>query len=399
MKQDGLHGNDNRAGLYDIVVLTAEGPSGEDDCIFNDSYLLRRRCTLSEACWLATSDYFCPVTEPGSATTTSNMSLERRVAQTLGGESVPHALFEALLHNGNNPPQPLLSGPMDSVCVFHQTPLDGCVETVCLKTSLQMKGSMRCYSASKQAEGCISALNVMQRKVLLDWKNSSFQVMPAPSRKFVPELPVDQCLRFSGPDHPTLEVLKLENGQAVIPDEVKKRWHNHVVYGAEWLQELRKLEDLLKQSPEETPAPALAVPDVQVAPAESVSADETHEMATNITNLKLVWAKTGDKVELFAKATSGPAEVPADAEIVGHGGGDWIRPPQSTRLLTSDTEPFLHTFLLATDDEEDRIHARLCILCPGLLLPLYFVLLLQLPCRWCARCRAAEACRIPQPPQ
>ena len=68
----------------------------------------------------------------------------------------------------------------------------------------------------------------------------SFQLMPAASRKFQPALPSDIASRLEDTPRPTLTVLKWEGSSAYIPEELKRKWCNHIVYGKEWLTELEK---------------------------------------------------------------------------------------------------------------------------------------------------------------
>ena len=119
----------------------------------------------------------------------------------------------------------------------------------------------------------------------------------------------------------------------------------------------------MKQNPEDATrivAPQIPV-SVQAQPIQDMAAQKTHEMATSFPNIKLVIAVTGQTVDLYAKAEGGAGSLPANKEIIGHGGGDWVRPLQSTRLLRNAAEVFLRKFVLATDDEEAR--TNLILLC------------------------------------
>ena len=123
--------------------------------------------------------------------------------------------------------------------------MDACLEMACLTMSLAMKATVRVYSASMQVDYATQAKNRIQRSLLLDWKNSEWKLLPEQLRQFSADLPVDQALKYGPPANiAELGALQLDgNGQAVILEDVKRRWRNHVVYGAEWVAELAKLEE------------------------------------------------------------------------------------------------------------------------------------------------------------
>ena len=134
----------------------------------------------------------------------------------------------------------------DCIVVFHQTPFDGCLEEAALRLSKHLKPRIAVFSASPQCDDVAGCQGKLAKMLLLDWKNGSFQLMPAASRKFQPGLPSDIASRLEDTSQPTLTVLKWEGSSAYIPEELKRKWHNHIVYGKEWLTELEKSEAVLK---------------------------------------------------------------------------------------------------------------------------------------------------------
>ena len=112
MSGSGLHGNDNRSLVYHCYILIS-------DCnkrnLFEESFMMRRCCTIEEATWLNNSEVFVTHAEPGQASHLGNLSEERRAAQILGGESVPTRIFEAMTLNCEVVPKPLLKSASDQV--------------------------------------------------------------------------------------------------------------------------------------------------------------------------------------------------------------------------------------------------------------------------------------------
>ena len=133
MSEVSLHGNDSRQVCYDAYVLIPE--SGEDSNPFTSSFLLRRKATMKEADWMSPSDYVLTAAQPGAPSSPGNLSLEKQAAHLLAGESVPMALFQALLHTSDSSPKPILTKRSDAVAVFNFCPHDGGLELGCLKAN------------------------------------------------------------------------------------------------------------------------------------------------------------------------------------------------------------------------------------------------------------------------
>ena len=112
MSGSGLHGNDNRSLVYHCYILISDNNKKN---VFEDSFMMRRCCTIDEANWLTSSEIFVTHAEPGQASHLGNLSEERRAAQVLGGESVPARIFEALTLNCEAVPKPLLKSASDQV--------------------------------------------------------------------------------------------------------------------------------------------------------------------------------------------------------------------------------------------------------------------------------------------
>ena len=101
MSEASLHGNDAKQVSYDVYVLIPE--SAIDESMFSNSWLVRRRATVKEAQWLSPSEWVVPSIQPGSATSPTTMSIEKRAVHLLAGESVPQVLLESLLLTSHPP--------------------------------------------------------------------------------------------------------------------------------------------------------------------------------------------------------------------------------------------------------------------------------------------------------
>lgn len=101
MSEASLHGNDAKQVSYDVYVLIPE--AAIDESMFSNSWLVRRRATVKEAQWLSPSEWVVPSIQPGSATSPTTMSIEKRAVHLLAGESVPQVLLESLLLTSHPP--------------------------------------------------------------------------------------------------------------------------------------------------------------------------------------------------------------------------------------------------------------------------------------------------------
>lgn len=101
MSEASLHGNDTKQVSYDVYVMIPE--AAMEESVFSSSWLVRRRATIKEAQWLSPSEWVVPNIQPGSATSPTAMSLEKRAIHLLAGESVPQVLLDSLLLSSHLP--------------------------------------------------------------------------------------------------------------------------------------------------------------------------------------------------------------------------------------------------------------------------------------------------------
>ena len=230
MAEGGLHGNDTRQTSYDSYVLLPEALNEKN--IFANSFAVRRRATQQDADFLPMSEYLCNVTEPGRPTAPPNLSLEKRAAMLFGGESVPSAVIQALLHNQTL--KPIINGHNDVVVLHHFTPLDGGLELSVLRRNLAGPMQFRCCSIGLDAESAKLAQNKLVRCVLLDWKENTNKLLAPQAITFVAELPSHDQQRFSTPPLPSGFSIMSINPETNKPEftlTMRKKWSEDPVYG------------------------------------------------------------------------------------------------------------------------------------------------------------------------
>lgn len=364
-----MHGNDTRQTSYDSYVLLPEAMS--ENNIFSNSFAIRRRATLQDAEFLPISEYPCSVTEPGRPTNPSNLNAERRAALLLGGESVPTVVLKSLLNNQSG--KPILSSHADIVVCHNFTPLDAGLEHAVLRQNLIGPVQYRCCSVGLDAESAQWTNSKVARSLLLDWKASSFKLIPNGPMQFQPDLQTSDAQRFGAPPVPTDFTLFTLDPQTNLPQisiSLRKKWAEDPVYGPAWIEELKKADEILTspagrdrliqagnqgagaeggQSSEG--ADAAELPDGwDVQDKSGLSAlGSIHECASEIPNVNLHVAQQGDEVKVFMSVKRAMT-VPADQVLFKMAAADWFKPPKSTRLLASDSELWLHVFELHTDE-------------------------------------------------
>ncbi|CAE7219718.1 NHX3 [Symbiodinium sp. CCMP2592] len=354
---DEFHGNDGRTLLYDIVAVTSDS----EDNQFLDSFLLRRRATIFAAEWLPTEQYYLPQSEPGRAAAVGSLSVERRAAQLLGGLSVAETLLRSVLFSGASTPKPLFDD--DSIVIFHQTPYDGCLEEAALKLRKILKPRVAVFSATPVVDDIASCQGKIAKILLMDWKAATFTMVPESSRRFSSQLPTDTATRVQGSAPPELTSLVWEGTGCKIPEVFK--WATHVVYASEWVKELDKAERSLLAANLEAAAGAdpVAAPQQRTTDFVDVATLQSNaalvELASDFANVKFL--HDPDSKSLYAFAKGGAGTIPCDKPVFSHAQGDWVRPPQSTRLLAkADTEELcLHVFALESDT------SQVCVEVPG----------------------------------
>ncbi|CAJ1456696.1 unnamed protein product, partial [Effrenium voratum] len=326
MSEVSFHGNDSRQVCYDAYVLIPE--SGEDSNPFTSSFLLRRKATMKEADWMSPSDYVLTAAQPGAPSSPGNLSLEKRAAHLLAGESVPMALFQALLHTSDSSPKPILTKRSDAVAVFNFCP----------------------HVAGWSWGGVLQT---------------------------AAGLPDAEAKRFSDPPMPELTLMTVSTeGKAVVPSQIRKKWSSDPVYGPEWLAELRKCDELATGNVETTAAAMAAASsgsgsaattvvtaeetgaagelpaEWEAQPASLLDGRTTHTCATEIKGLNLVMGLGDgelDSLKVYLQAQESLTVKAKEKALFKMGAADWYKPPKSTRLLASDNEKHLYVFELNSD--------------------------------------------------
>ena len=308
------------------------------------------------------SEYMCNVTEPGKPSAPGNLSLERRAAMLLGGESVPSAVIQALLNNQTM--KPIINGHSDVVVLHHFTPLDGGLELSVLRRNLAGPMQFRCISMGLDAESAKLAENKLARCVLLDWKDGSHKLLPPQAITFVAELPAHDQQRFASPPLPAdFSVMSISSeGKPEISVTWRKKWSEDPVYGPAWVEELKKSDEILTSPAAGMVVPAGAegggsdsqgeVPGVSYGdewqPRDKDLAGVSHQCQSEIANVTLLI--TQEAAVYLTVDGPGPVRISSDKTIFKMPAADWFKPPKSTRLLANEGEKWLHVFELNSDE-------------------------------------------------
>lgn len=367
MSETSLHGNDSRQTNYDTYILLPEAMYEKN--IFLNSYAVRRRATQQDADFLPVSEYPCSVTEPGKPSTPGNLSLERRAALLLGGESVPGTIIKALINNQSG--KPILSSHADMVVLHNYTPLDGGFELSVIRQNLIGPVQFRCCSFGLDAESSILAQKKVARSVLLDWKDNTNKLVPPQAITFKADLPAQDAQRFQAPPLPSDFSILTINSETQLPEistTLRKKWADDPVYGPSWLAEIRKADEILtspaardrviaagqqeagREGGQSTEEAQVMPDDWTVKEKSGLSAfGSVHECNAEIPNVTINIAQQGESVQVFLTVARAMT-VPANELLFKMASADWFKPPKSTRLLASDTEKHLHVFELHTDE-------------------------------------------------
>ena len=92
-----------------------------------------------------------------------------------------------------------------------------------------------------------------------------------------------------------------------------------------------------------------STPATEFITVESARASGTcHELQSDFQHIKFLYVE--ESKSLFAMAVDGQGVLEINKQLFGHGAGDWLRPPQSTRLIAQE-EASLHIFQLESDME------------------------------------------------
>ena len=250
---------------------------------------------------------------------------------------------------------------------MHQTPYDGCLEEAALKLGKSIKPRVGVFSATPVVDDVTSCQGKLAKMLLMDWKNNTFGMVPESSRRFSAQLLSETASRIADSAPPELTSLVWEGAACKIPEVFKKKWSTHVVYAREWLEELDKAEKILMSA---AAAPEAGEP---VRPAQSQEATcifqdlqalrasngALVELVSDFPNVKFLYDPESKSLYAFAEGAAGT--IPAGKQVFCHSAGDWVRPPQSTRLLAkADTEELcLHVFILENDE------TAVCVEVPG----------------------------------
>ena len=199
--------------------------------IFLNSYLIRRRCTFSEADFIAVKDMFCVATGPNDSTNPRNMSKETRATQALGGMSVPTMILKAVLCQAQEELIPGLQST-DSVVLSHWTPKDGCWELASL-TLGNSPGFPRFYPfCAGEPSWVLPALGRMRKELLNDWRqeNSLRAWVPRDWPTYEPDLQSTDAAsthaRRVEEAKPTLQLVEWSN-EPPFTDKKGNQLHHH----------------------------------------------------------------------------------------------------------------------------------------------------------------------------
>ena len=363
MKQ--THGNDGKQRSYNVYVLFSDDEDALGDNPFMESYMVQRGGTATDAEWIDPSSIYMPVSHPGGVTVINDLSVEKRVAQLLGGQDVPRCLINALLTTKTG--KPLLSSA-DVVVWSHWTPLDGCFEMVvrqeAMKPDMPM---MHCFSASTFVQDVLACKARLLSIFLKDWKLKEEKYIVGEVVRYSHEIPEMVKKEIGGESAPPkLHLCKwvAEAGRdnLSLPDEIRKRWVDHPVYGEQWRNALKaftKATKSLLAGTGQVPLPADTADDEACAADEGDWAmmsegdiraqhDIEKEFATEFPNIVFLVARSK---KLFAVARGGAGTIAPDKNVFHHGVGDWTKPPNAEKLLTKDSEDKCQTFNISSDSE------------------------------------------------
>ena len=318
---------------------------------------------MKDAAWLSPADYAVHSTQPGGPSSPANLSLEKRALQLLSGEDVAMCLMESLLHSADSTPKPILSKRSDVVVVLHWSPYEGGLETAVCRANLRGPMAWKSCSLSMNAEHAKLCEARMAKHLLLDWKSNNFQLMVKPQLLFQADLPEQEAAKYEADPLQGLQMLQFEGGRPQIPSSVRRKWSSDVVYSADWMQELKKCDELLTSPEAASLTGGSAVSAAEPGEGQGSDLPEqwqvkgkealptiAHTCTCDIANLCLhvVQSETEENAMIYLEAKEGMT-VPSNKALFKMGQCEWFKPPKSTRLLNNESERCLHIFEVRSD--------------------------------------------------
>ena len=187
--------------------------------------------------------------------THTNLSVEKRAAQLLGGEDVCNTIFESLLLSGSGTGprarKMLLNKATDLVIVSHWTPMDGCLEKALLAKSVA--GGLCSFavcSCGVNTEHAMMAMKRIKTDLMEDWMTGTYRLMPRPQFAYDPTLPAAEASKYEptpAPENLVMISLQTVDGQVrpTLADEVRARWQGDAVHGPEWVNQISQFDQTL----------------------------------------------------------------------------------------------------------------------------------------------------------
>lgn len=367
MNTSETHGNDVKQRSYDTYILFSDDEEALGDNPFiAQSFMMQRRGTMQDAQWVDPTAVYVPITAPGGVTVMSDLNIEKRVAQLLGGHDVPRCLMDALCTSKTG--KPLLK-PAD-VCIWsHWTPLDGCFELVMRQESMKpMMPSMPSFSATTAAQDALACKARLVSIFLKDWKSKLEVYIVGEPLKYSEEL-TEAKKKEIGDESPVPPTLHLctwvtEDGKECLslPDEIRNKWMEHAVFAEQWRAAIKAFTKATKTLLSSTGGVNEAPPATEVGAAtdegdwaiaseENIRAqhDIEKEIATEFTNIVYLVSRSK---KLFAVSRGGQGTIASDKHVFHHGVGDWTKPPNAEKLLTKETEDKCQTFCISSDGQQ-----------------------------------------------
>ncbi len=361
MQHDMFHGNDNKRQTYDMYAFVSDDDELQGKNKFVQSWLLQRTCVHCPAAWLDPSQFYIPMSTPGSAMMAHDVSMEKRAAQLLGGMDVVRVLMESLLMGKSH--QALFT-QKDILLVSHWTPFDACVELNIARESRKPKSvPMHCISFTENSSDALACKARLLSILLKDWKEGTKQYIVESTVTF-DDTPSEQDRKLIAAvkEAPKMKLCTWQGEVATLPQTIRKKWDGHHLFGEDWRRALesfdRALEPLRKGGTADT-TPPTSVPqppvhllegDWDIAPEEDIKSKHTivKEVTTEFNNI--IYLLTADN-NLFAVARGGDGTIASEKACINHGPGDWVKPPHAEKLLTKDTEDKVQTFTIASDED------------------------------------------------
>ena len=362
------HGNDSKLRSYNMYVLSSDDDVVEKNPFVMSSYLVCRRGTMADADWVDPTAIYMPINSPGGSCSVSDMNIERRIAQLLGGQDVARSVLKALLTTKTG--KPLLK-PCDTCVWSHWTPMDGCLELVVRQESQKPSmPNMPCFSASTTSADVLACSARLMSTFLKDWKLNKEEYIVGETLKYSEELTEAKKKEIGNEDTgpPTLRLCTwvTENGNhsLALPDHIRRKWIEHAIYGEQWRTAIKSFNKATKAlqpgsstsnaADTATVAGNAGVTDEygwEMMSEADIRAqnDIKSEFASEFPNI--VYLASSNK-KLYAVARETEGKLTPEKNVFCHGVGDWTKPPNAEKLLTKDTEDKCQTFVIQDDSEQ-----------------------------------------------